>query len=160
MRQGELLGLTWGDVDRSRGVVLPEVTKSGKRRELPLCGPPDAVLARRQGEGQRRVFGGPWSRWRTGWERALEAARLDDVRFHDLRHTFASWTMQAGASLPELQQLLGHASLAMTMRYAHLSPKHLRSAISRLDDVLTVLTGEGRSRAEEMVDSTPSHVSV
>jgi hypothetical protein len=67
--------------------------------------------------------------------------------------------MPAGASLPELQQLLGRASLAMTMRYAHLSPKHLRSAISRLDDVLAVPAGEGRNGAEEMVDSTQSHVS-
>jgi integrase len=148
LRQGEALGLTCGDVDRSRGVVLLEVTKSGKRRELPLCGPADAILARRGGPGKAEglVFGTPsWDAFRKHWERAVRAAKLDaPLRWHDLRHTFASWTMQEGASLPELQKLLGHATLAMTMRYAHLAPKHLRSAVSRLDDVL-----QGASREQE-----------
>jgi integrase len=73
----------------------------------------------------------------------VEAAQLDDFRFHDLRHTFASWAIQRGASLPELQDLLGHSSHAMVRRYSpplqsplHLAPENLRTAVSRLDDVL------------------------
>lgn len=57
-----------------------------------------------------------------GWEKAVALAGLHDLHFHDLRHTFASWAVQRGATLPELKDLLGHATLAMVMRYAHLSP--------------------------------------
>jgi integrase len=139
LRQGELLGLTWADVDRARGVVLLEETKGGRRREVPLNGPADAILARRAGAGKTEglVFGtASWDAFRKAWEAAVKAAKLEDFHFHDLRHTFASWAMQHGATLPELQGLLGHKTLAMTMRYAHLAPGHLRSAVSRLDDVL------------------------
>ena len=152
LRQGEALGLTWSDVDRSRGVVLLEVTKSGERREVPQCRPADAILARRADGGKATglVFGtSSWDAFRKHWERAVKAAKLDaPLRFHDLRHTFASWAMQEGATLPELQKLLGHATLAMTMRYAHLAPKHLRSAVSRLDNVLTPASS-GENRAEQ-----------
>jgi site-specific recombinase XerD len=57
----------------------------------------------------------------------------NDVNFHTLRHTFASWAVMRGVSLKELQELLGHSSLAMTMRYAHLAPERLRSAVTRLE---------------------------
>jgi len=56
---------------------------------------------------------------------------------NDLRDTFASWAVQRGATLPGLRDLLGQSSLATVMRYAHLSPDHLRSAVARLDTVLT-----------------------
>jgi len=55
------------------------------------------------------------------------------VNFHTLRHTFASWAVMQGVTVKELQELLGHASLTMTMRYAHLAPEHLRTAVSRLE---------------------------
>jgi integrase len=149
MRQGELLGLNWGDVDRSRGVVLLEVTKSGRRREVPLNGPADAVLVRR-GQAKGLVFGTrSWDAFRKGWEAAVATAGLNDLRFHDLRHTFASWAVQRGASLPEVKDLLGHATLAMVMRYAHLAPEHLRVAVSRLDQVL-VPAVSGENRAEQL----------
>jgi integrase len=140
LRQGELLGLTWAAVDRASGVLRVEVTKSGKRRVVPLNGPADAVLAR-LGGGEGLVFGTrSWDAFRDHWEAAVEAAGLEDLRFHDTRHTFASWAMQRGATLPELKDLLGHSSLAMVMRYAHLSPEHLRSAVARLDTVLASAT--------------------
>ena len=60
--------------------------------------------------------------------------------FHDLRHTFASWAVQRGASLQDVKDLLGHHSLAMTLRYGHLAPEHLRTAVSRLDAALPVST--------------------
>lgn len=92
------------------------------------------------------VFGvSRWGGFRGSWEAAVEAAKLEgELRFHDLRHTFASWAMQNGATLPELQALLGHAFLAMTMRYAHLAPEHLRAAVSRLDDVLALPAHQDR----------------
>jgi integrase len=69
----------------------------------------------------------------TAYNNAVEAAKLDDVNFYTLRHTFASWAIMRGVTLKELQELLGHAALAMTMRYAHLAPEHRRTAVSRLE---------------------------
>ncbi|HXJ81989.1 MAG TPA: site-specific integrase [Candidatus Methylomirabilis sp.] len=139
LRQGEALGLTWDRVDRSRGVVLLEVTKSGRRREVPLNSAADAVLVRRTPRDGGLVFGtASWYAFRSYWEKAVTAAKIDDFRFHDLRHTFASWAVQRGATLQEVKDLLGHSSLAMVMRYAHLSPEHLRRAVGRLDGLLSV----------------------
>lgn len=154
VRQGEALGLTWDRVDRSRGVLRLEITKSGRRREVPLNRPADAVLARRGASGKPEglVFGArSWDAFRKAWEAAVETAQLDDFRFHDLRHTFASWAIQRGASLPELQDLLGHSSHAMVRRYSHLAPENLRTAVSRLDDVLSASPSAslGTRRAQE-----------
>jgi len=138
LRQAEALGLTWEGVDRSRGVVLLELTKSGRRREVPLNSEADAVLVRRGPQVVGLVFGtSSWYAFRSHWETAVAAAKIDDFRFHDLRHTFASWAVQQGATLQEVKDLLGHSSLAMVMRYAHLSPEHLRKAVGRLDGLLT-----------------------
>jgi len=137
LRQGEALGLTWERVDRSRGVVLLELTKSGRRREVPLNSEADAVLVRRGPHAAGLLFGiSSWYAFRSHWETAVTAAKIDDFRFHDLRHTFASWAVQQGATLQEVKDLLGHNSLAMVMRYAHLSPEHLRKAVGRLDGLL------------------------
>jgi len=138
LRQSEALGLAWERCDRSRGVIRIEETKSGRRREVPLVDESDAVLVRRGPQARGLVFGSSsWTAFRKHWEAAVQAAGLVDFHFHDLRHTFASWAVQRGVSLQELKHLLGHASLAMVMRYAHLSPEHLRSAVGRLNGVLT-----------------------
>ena len=63
----------------------------------------------------------------------MERAQLEDFRFHDLRHTFASWFMMRGGDLYALQQILGHASITQTERYAHLAPDHLRSQMLRTE---------------------------
>ena len=68
---------------------------------------------------------------RAAFERAVTKAGLDDFTFHDLRHTFASRFMQRGGTITTLREILGHSSLAMTMRYAHLSPAHLRAEMER-----------------------------
>jgi integrase len=138
VRRGEALGLTWDRVDRARGVIRLELTKSGRRREVPLSSNADAVLARRwTPEAKGYVFGSRnWNSFRSAWESALAAAGVDDLRFHDLRHTFASWLIQRGRTLREVQEALGHQTITMTMRYSHLAPDHLRAAVAVLDDVL------------------------
>lgn len=130
MRRSEAEGLTWDRVDLSRGVLRLEITKSGRRREVPMRQRVYDVLANRPGVREGRLW--PEGSTRAGFEDAVEAARLDaPFRFHDCRHHFASWFMMRGGSLPALQKILGHASLAMTMRYAHLSPQHLRGEMAK-----------------------------
>jgi integrase len=131
MRRGELLGLTWDRVDLSRGVIRLEVTKSGKRREVPMRQAVYDILAAMPEPRQGRVW--KVKSTRTAWETAVEAAGLDDFHWHDLRHDFASKFVMRGGSLPALQAILGHASLTMTMRYAHLAPGHLRAEIARTE---------------------------
>jgi len=137
LRRGEALMLTWYRVDRARGVILLETTKNKRRREVPLNSRADAVLARRSPKDSGLVFGTKnWDHFRSAWENAVERAKLSDFHYHDLRHTFASWAVEGGATLQEVKDLLGHRSLAMVLRYSHLSPEHLRSAVARLDAVL------------------------
>lgn len=71
-----------------------------------------------------------------GWRLALARAGIEDFRFHDLRHTWASWLVQAGVPLFVLQEMGGWESLEMVKRYAHLSPTHLAEYACRLDDIL------------------------
>ena len=109
MRKGEVLGLTWDRVDFSRGVLLLEKTKSGRRREVPMNEDVDAVLSRRPGPRQGRVF---LSRGlRTAFDKAVEVAKLENFRFHDLRHTAASYLVMRKGTLPEAQALLGHSDI-------------------------------------------------
>jgi len=131
LRLGELLGLTWDRIDLSRGVIRLELTKSGRRREVPLNAESYAALVGLNPKESGRIFS--TQRIRKAYESAVTNAKLDDVNFHTLRHTFASWAVMRGVSLKEFQELLGHSSLAMTMRYAHLAPERLRSAVTRLE---------------------------
>jgi integrase len=109
------------------------------RREVPLSANADAVLARRWTEGATGyVFGTKnWYAFQTAWLAALRRAKIEDFRFHDLRHTCASWLVQRGRTLREVQEALGHRTLAMTVRYSHLAPEHLRAEVAVLDDVLS-----------------------
>ncbi len=150
MRKGEILGLAWECVDFARGVILLERTKSGRRREVPMNRAVDRVLAdlrekqaRASDDGVprgpvfRRTDGSAWGNFRNAFEGACEAAKVFDFRFHDLRHTFGSWLVMRGRPLKEVQELLGHASITMTMRYAHLAPDRLRDAVASLEDFST-----------------------
>jgi integrase len=87
---------------------------------------------------------------RTAFENAAEAARLDDFHFHDTRHHFASWFMMRGGTLQELKEILGHADITMTLRYAHLSPAHLRSAMLKTERE-AVPTASTQNSAQEAV---------
>ena len=124
LRRGELLRLKASD-KRAGALTLAE-TKSGRPRLVPL--PPQVAsikLPLNLGESKLRV----------GFEAAREKAGIPHVRFHDLRHTYASWLVQAGSGLTVVRDLLGHSSLAVTSRYSHLSDRHLRQAVKKLPAV-------------------------
>lgn len=89
------------------------------------------VLASLPGPREGRVW--PAGDIRTAFENAVAEAKLDDFHFHDCRHHFASWFVMRGGSLQALKEILGHATLAMTMRYAHLAPEHLRSEVVKTE---------------------------
>jgi integrase len=152
-RKAEILSLTWDRVDFARGVLRFDKTKSGRRREVPMNGAVYDALSAVQGVRQGPVFcrrdGAAWGNIRTAFEGAVEVAGLDNLVFHDLRHTCASWLVQRGRSLKEVQELLGHQTIAMTMRYSHLSPDRLREAVAALDAPMFSTTS-----AQEAVESS------
>ncbi len=133
LRLSELLGLAWERVDLSRGVIRLEVTKSGKRREIPMRQVVYEILASLPEPRQGRV----WQQRdiRKAFENAVEAAKLENFHFHDLRHSFGSWFVMRGGSLQTLKEILGHADLKMTLRYSHLAPDHLRSEMVKTEKV-------------------------
>jgi integrase len=144
MRKNEILDLTWErvELDKDLGfnarITLYE-TKNGEPRGVPLNTAAGAALselepdpAKREGRVFKRKDGSDWGQIRTGFEKAVVRAGLSDFRFHDLRHTAASHLAMRGRPLKEIQEILGHKSFSMTLRYAHLSPRHLRTAVESL----------------------------
>lgn len=138
MRRGELLGLRWSDVDLERRVAVLHNTKNGDRRSVPIV-PEVATLLREQGKVRRLdndlVFasGGADPVWFDKyWYAALKATKIKDFRFHDLRHTAASYLAMSGATVPELAAVLGHRTLQMVKRYAHLSDQHTGAVVERM----------------------------
>jgi integrase len=131
MRKSELLDLTWDRIDLSRGVIRLEVTKSGKRREVPMRQKVYDILSALPEPRTGRVW--PDVDIRTAFETAVAKAKVEDFTLRSCRHHFASWFMMNGGSLLSLNRILGHATLAMTTRYAHLSPEHLRGEMERTE---------------------------
>lgn len=136
-RRMEIMGLSWGQVDLARRVILLEDTKNGERRPLPIVGPALDML--RERAKVRRldtdlVFPGrirpkqPVD-LRTPWETALKRAGIEDFHWHDLRHTTASYLAMNGAGQQEIAAVLGHKTLQMVKRYAHLSHEHVASVM-------------------------------
>ncbi len=134
LRRGELLALEWSDInlDARMLTVRRENAKSGKQRHVPLNAEALAVLTQwaSQTAGSGSVFG--VASVKSGWGSLLAAAKVENFRFHDLRHHFASRLVMGGVDLNTVRELLGHADLAMTLRYAHLAPEHLAAAVEKL----------------------------
>ena len=143
MRRGEILNLKWSDVDLDRGAILLQTTKNGERRFFPLVGIALDLLRSRHSNqpSNSLVFPAPYSSSkpidiRSAWETALEKAGISNFRFHDLRHTAASYLAMNQASLLEIGTLLGHKTVQMTKRYAHLSNMHIRILSESLNSKL------------------------
>ncbi len=142
MRRGEILGLRWEQVDLRHGFILLDTTKNGERREIPIDTTLEFLFQDILEDAKSEyVFtdknGKPYKGIKRSFKTALKEVGIRDFRFHDLRHTFASHLAMKGVDLKTIQELLGHKSLNMTLRYAHLSPGHKKKAVNILDKALT-----------------------
>jgi site-specific recombinase XerD len=138
LRLSEMYGLTWENVNISRRVLTIPRSKNGEMRHVPLNATAVAVLfeLRRRGDGTGRVIrnlkGLPLSDPRHWFEPSVRDAKIQDFSWHCLRHTFASRLVMAGVDLRTVQELLGHKTIGMTVRYSHLAPAHTLAAVERL----------------------------
>jgi len=143
-RQGELLGLRWSDVDLSAdppGAVLDE-TKNSDRRKIFFPGEAGLVLREMKktphingfvfaSKGKGKLNGKRYFP-RKAWEIAVAAAQIEDFRFHDLRHSAASYLAMSGSSLAVIQTVLGHRAVQTTRRYAHIAEEHSAKAVEHM----------------------------
>lgn len=140
-RKMEILGLRWEDVDLDRGVITLHETKNGERRILPLTGYALDLLKK---HSKVRMLGTSLLfpskdltkpvALRTAWETAVKHAGIEDFRFHDLRHSAASYLAMNGATLAEIGAVLGHKTSEMVKRYAHLSEAHTADVVARMNE--------------------------
>lgn len=144
MRYAEIMHLTWDRVDLNSGRIRLENTKNKERRMLPLQGEAKAALAE-LGKVRRLdtallfpSHNNPNKplELRKPWEKVLADAEITNFRFHDLRHTCASYLAMHGVPLLTIAEVLGHKTLQMVKRYAHLSDQHKAEALSLLDKAM------------------------
>ena len=137
-RQGELLNLQWEDVDLRRRQVTFMNTKNGTNRTVALASPAYETLKILPHHLKSRLVfpstthSNKHVAIQKPWERARKKAGLEDVRFHDLRHTTASHLAMSGASLHDIATVLGHKTLAMVQRYSHLTEAHTAAAMNTM----------------------------
>lgn len=141
MRKSEILSLKWENIDLANGFILLDKTKNGERREIPI----NDTLRYTLKKTLKRldtpyVFydsktGKPYQDVKRSFAGACRRAKIKDFYFHDLRHTFASHLVMAGVDITTVKELLGHKTLTMTLRYAHLTPSHKVKTVNILDNV-------------------------
>jgi integrase len=147
MRKGEMLGLEWSRVDLQEGLVYlgSQHQKNGRHGSVPLNARAREALLSRDAFRRKYCPDSPWVFCNRAGERiqnikksfatACAKAGLEDFHPHDLRHTCATWLVQAGVSIREVAELLRHSNIQVTMRYAHLAPDNVRSAVQRLEGI-------------------------
>lgn len=142
-RRGEIMGLEWKDIDFKAGRAVLHQTKNDEKRALPIVGLAMDLLKQHRDTNRqlkdKLVFPDPRDRERPWnfealWRKAKRAAEIEDFRFHDLRHSAASYLAMGGASLAEIAEVLGHKTLAMVKRYSHLSDDHVSSVVSKMNE--------------------------
>ncbi len=148
MRRGEILSLHWNQI--KDGAIYLEKTKTNEPRQIPVNDDLEKVfkeIRREKGLSSPHVFTMSIKKGKReetlqridrSFTKALKDAKIEDCRFHDLRHTFASHLIMNGASLKEVQELLGHKTMTMTLRYAHLSAEHKKKAVNLLNGLTAV----------------------
>jgi integrase len=132
LRKANILQLDWSQVRLSASRIALTV-KGNKIHEVRI-GPLLAAALSTMPERKGRVF--DRRNFEKRWRAAVKAAKLEDFRFHDLRHTFASWARQSGADIADVKDALGHSDISMTMRYAHIKPDAQDTAFDRVSAAL------------------------
>jgi len=157
MRKGELLGLQWDQVDFKQGIITLLDTKNHERRDIPMNETVKAILKamERRGpyifcNGDGEIFGTV----RKSFETALRKSGIKDFRFHDLRHTFASNLVMEGVDIMTVKELMGHKTLNMTLRYAHLAPNHKTKAVNILDRIMSLNPPQPAETASNVIHLT------
>ena len=150
MRRGEILKLKWEDLNLDLGILYIRDSKSGKPREIPIIKQLSDILMKLPRDTEN-VFTVPKITLVRYFQKALDKANLQDFRFHDLRHTFASHFIMKTRDLPALQKILGHYSPVMTQRYAHLTNGHVRAEM----EILSALWTPIWTPSEESVSCEP-----
>ena len=159
MRLEELLSLKWEQVDLDRREVRLTVTKSSQPRVIPLSDRAVAtVVASPCIAGSPYVFTNPqtghrYRNLRHSFRKACSHAGISDFRWHDLRHTFASWHVQSGTDLYRVSRMLGHSTLQMSARYAHLATEHLHEAVRAMATSMATVASDS-SRAPQTRDES------
>ena len=156
MRISEIFGLGWPDLDYAHGLIaVRSRLKKGQMRYVPMARELAQEFQRYPAViGEQRILAPPSGR--TGRQRVdqpfqtvRELAGLENFRFHDLRHSFASWYMMNGGDLYELAKILGHANIRMTERYAKLAKQHIAKTGNTARQMWRLLENGGASGAEE-----------
>jgi integrase len=141
MRRGEIFSLRWSSVDLGKALleVAGPGAKSGRTRHIPLNKEALEALTRwrkQAGTSARPIFpgkgGGRLTNINSAWESLVKRAGLENFRFHDCRHHFASRLVMADVPLNTVRELLGHSEISMTLRYAHLASEHKAEAVAKL----------------------------
>jgi len=137
LRRGELFKLQWSSVDFDRGIITVEGcnAKSRQTRHVPLNDEAMSLFRRwsEQKADGSRVFDVA-TNYKNGWKALLKRAAINNFRWHDMRHHFASRLVQRGVPLNTVRDLLGHSTVQMSLRYAHLAPDQRREAVARLNE--------------------------
>jgi integrase len=157
LRRGEMLSLRRSqNIDLEHSRIVLRQSKNQKVKTIPLN-----ESARRAIEElpviDDRLFPVGKATLCDAFNDALERAGIKDFHIHDLRHTFASHLVMSGVDLPTVSRLMGHSSIVMTMRYAHLSPRHEAEAVAKLDMKLAQNRNVGKLEEKEVVEIPSKH---
>lgn len=140
MRRGEILNLRWNDIDFEEHYIYIKETKSGVTRKIPMSPLVEKTLLSIERKFEY-ILQNPRTKkeaWdiRVPWRKACKKAKIHDLRFHDLRHTAATWMVAQGIDLVTVKEILGHANIKTTMRYAHPTPENKVKAVNALAGML------------------------
>ncbi|PCI36282.1 MAG: recombinase [Thiotrichales bacterium] len=144
LRRSELFHLTWIDINLELKLLTLPKTKAYKKRHIPLNKEAHMTLKTWHKQSLNKINNlvfpsensKPFDNIYTAWGNIMKNAQIEDFRFHDLRHDFASKLVMAGVDLNTVRELLGHSDIKMTLRYAHLAPEHKANAVAKLDKLI------------------------
>ncbi|MDD5546307.1 MAG: tyrosine-type recombinase/integrase [Candidatus Omnitrophica bacterium] len=154
MRRGEIFNLKWHDIDFERGIISLYQTKNGEQRKVPMNEQvKQTIIAVRKTPDSPYIFCNkdkrPYCDIRKSFFTACDKCGITDFHFHDLRHTFASQLVMSGIDLNTVRELLGHKTIEMTLRYAHLSPDFKKRAVDILGRKIGILPMPVQKEAEK-----------